>query len=135
MASASAGRGPWHDLIATTMSRQLDVAADVAPALTGDTAGWWRHEEARGRRAADQREHRHARDRRRLDSFDHHEHEPAKHTSLLRDLDLAVQTFFATLAPEYLGRVTLMTMSEFGRTPGVEQLVRHRSRHGRARTS
>ena len=64
-AAASGGRGPWHDAFATTMRRQLDVAADVTPVFaakfpTGNLA-----RKLTVAAAPAQREHRPARHRRR----------------------------------------------------------------------
>ena len=117
--AASAGRGQWHDAFAATMTRQLDVAADAAPAFAGTLPAGGLDKKltiaARlinaniGMRVLDVG----------LDGFDHHELQPARHASLLKDLNVAVQSFYATLAPEYRSRVTLMTVSEFGRTPVI----------------
>ena len=52
-----------------------------------------------------------------LDGFDNHNSEPADHADLMFQLDSGLATFFSTLDPAYYNRVTVMTMSEFGRTP------------------
>ncbi len=52
-----------------------------------------------------------------LDGFDTHDDQPGRHPDLLTQLDTGLATFFSTLDPAYYNRVTVMTMSEFGRTP------------------
>ncbi len=52
-----------------------------------------------------------------LDGFDTHDNQPGNHPDLLTQLDNGLATFFSTLNPAYYNRVTVMTMSEFGRTP------------------
>ncbi len=117
MAGASAGRGQWHDMYAATMRRQLDLAADVAPVFATDLPGGELTRKltvaARlinaniGMRVIDVG----------LGGFDHHENEQGSHPALMRDLNAALQSFYSTLHPEHQTRVTLMTASEFGRTP------------------
>ena len=52
-----------------------------------------------------------------LDGFDTHDNQPLNHADLLTQLDSGLSTFFSTLDASYYNRVTVMTMSEFGRTP------------------
>ena len=111
-----AGRGQWHDMFASTMRTQLNVARDVAPAFSGALP---QGDLARkmtvaarlvnadiGLRVIDMG----------LDAFDTHDNQLAGHPDLLGELDEAISTFYATLAPGFRDRVTIMTMSEFGRT-------------------
>jgi uncharacterized protein (DUF1501 family) len=49
--------------------------------------------------------------------FDSHAGQPDQHPVRMQELNSAVQRFFATLDPAWVGRVTVMTFSEFGRTP------------------
>jgi uncharacterized protein (DUF1501 family) len=116
-ATTSGGRGQWHDMFARTMRTNLDVARDVAPVFG---AGLPEDDDfvrkmtiaARlvnanvGLRVVDVG----------LDGFDTHDDQLGNHPGLLRSLDNGIQAFYATLAPQWQGRVTLMTMSEFGRT-------------------
>jgi len=112
-----AGVGQWHDMFATVLKTQLDLAKDVAPvytpAPTGDEFVQKMTVAARlinanlGFRVLDLG----------LDSFDTHDSQPDHHASLLTQLDTGLATFFSTLDPAYYNRVTVMTMSEFGRTP------------------
>jgi uncharacterized protein (DUF1501 family) len=116
MAAAPAGRGAWHDMYATTMRRQLDLATDVAPVFAttlpgGELAGKLTMA-ARlinaniGLRVIDVG----------FDGFDNHDNEQGSHPALMRDLNAGLQSFYSTLRPENQTRVTLMTVSEFGRT-------------------
>ncbi|MFK8024327.1 MAG: DUF1501 domain-containing protein [Ilumatobacter sp.] len=50
-------------------------------------------------------------------SFDSHAGQPSQHATRLRELNAGITKFFATLDPRWAGRVTVMTFSEFGRTP------------------
>ncbi len=116
MANAGSGRGQWHDMFASTMRTQLNLAHDVAPAFEqtlpdGDLSKKMtiaaRLVNANiGLRVIDVG----------LDGFDNHDDQNANHPDLLGELDTAIATFFGTLAPSYRDRVTIMTMSEFGRT-------------------
>ena len=113
----SAGRGQWHDMYAGVLKTQLDLATDVSPvytpAPTGDDFVKKMTVAARlinanlGFRVLDLG----------LDGFDNHSGEPADHADLMFQLDSGLATFFSTLDPAYYSRVTVMTMSEFGRTP------------------
>src|SRR3954469_8198417 len=117
LSSAPAGHGPWHDMFGNVLKTQLDLAKDVAPvytpAPTGDEFVQKMIVAARlinanlGFRVLDLG----------LDSFDTHDSQPTNHADLLTQLDTGLATFFSTLDPSYYNRVTVMTMSEFGRTP------------------
>lgn len=52
-----------------------------------------------------------------IDGFDTHEGQAGDHATLLAELDGAIDAFFTKLSPRMLSRVTLMTLSEFGRRP------------------
>ncbi len=49
--------------------------------------------------------------------FDSHASQPGQHPVRMQELNGAIQRFFSTLDPAWAGRVTVMTFSEFGRTP------------------
>jgi uncharacterized protein (DUF1501 family) len=49
--------------------------------------------------------------------FDHHAGEPGQHRLRMSELNAAVRRFFEVLDPAWSSRVTVMTFSEFGRTP------------------
>ncbi|MEK7423750.1 MAG: DUF1501 domain-containing protein [Actinomycetota bacterium] len=116
MAGSSGGRGPWHDMFASTLRTQLDVARDVSPVfaqalpdaeLTRKMTIAARLVNANvGLRVIDVG----------LGGFDNHDDQLANHPDLLTDLNDAVQAFYATVSPQFRDRVTIMTMSEFGRT-------------------
>ena len=119
MASAPSGRGAMHDLYASTMHRQLELAEDLMPMFTVELPGG---DLARkltiaarlvnadlGVRVIDVG----------LSGFDTHTGQVDPHRRLLADLDEGLRAFYATLAPERQNRVTLMTVSEFGRTVSV----------------
>ncbi len=65
-----------------------------------------------------------------LDGFDTHSDETAWHATLMGRLDAAIEGFFRALAPRWLGQVTVMTFSEFGRRP--EENGDHGTDHGTA---
>ncbi|MFN8021952.1 MAG: DUF1501 domain-containing protein [Acidimicrobiales bacterium] len=116
MAAAGSGRGQWHDQFASTMKTQLDMAQQVAPAFVqtlpeGDlskklTIAARLINANIGLRILDVG----------LDGFDNHADELGNHPDLLGELDTAIATFYGTLSPQWRDRVTIMTMSEFGRT-------------------
>ena len=115
-ASASAGRGQWHDSIATTVKGVIDVGQQVAPVFVEDlpennlakkmTVAARLINANLGMRVIDTGQ----------DGYDNHSSQPQEMGQLLTDFDNALQLFFATLLPEYRSRVTIMTYSEFGRT-------------------
>jgi uncharacterized protein (DUF1501 family) len=117
LSASSAGRGQWHDMYAGVLKTQLQLAVDVAPiyspAPSGEDFAKKMTVAARlinanlGFRVLDLG----------LDSFDNHDNEPLKHAALLTQLDTGLSAFFATLDPGFYNRVTIVTMSEFGRTP------------------
>ena len=49
--------------------------------------------------------------------FDSHAGQPDQHRSRMSELNAGVKRFFEVLDPAWLSRVTVMTFSEFGRTP------------------
>lgn len=115
--SQSAGRGVWHDAIAGASRGQIDLAQRMAPifkpAITSGSLAKKLTVAARlinadlGFRVLDTS----------LDSFDHHSRQPYEHAQKMQELNDGVAAFFATLNPTFANRVTLMTFSEFGRTP------------------
>ncbi len=52
-----------------------------------------------------------------LDGFDTHHGQPGVHPALLAQLDAGLAALFQTLSPALASRVTVATLSEFGRTP------------------
>jgi len=49
--------------------------------------------------------------------FDSHAGQPFQHEERMVELNAAIQRFFQTIHPQWSTRVTVMTFSEFGRTP------------------
>jgi uncharacterized protein (DUF1501 family) len=115
IANASGGRGALHDMFALTMRRQLEVAAEASPSFAAPVGG----EGLVAKMTAAARLVNANIGMRVLDvgqeGYDHHELLPSRHPALLAELDAALRAFFTTLAPEHHERVTVMTISEFGR--------------------
>ena len=116
MAASPSGRGALHDMFASTIRQQVDVAAQMSPIFA---AGLPDNEFARkmvmaarmvnadlGMRVIDIP----------FDGFDNHGDELWSHGRQLADLDAGIKAFIETLLPRYRDQVTIMTMSEFGRT-------------------
>jgi uncharacterized protein (DUF1501 family) len=114
--SAASSGNQWHDMYAGVMRSQIAVAADVAPVFQPEVTG---AEFVRkmtiaarminanlGFRVLDVGH----------DGFDNHDNQPNRHPQLLAELDAGIQAFYNTLSPAWRTNVTLMTMSEFGRT-------------------
>ncbi|MEX0848480.1 MAG: DUF1501 domain-containing protein [Ilumatobacteraceae bacterium] len=114
--AAPAGRGQFHDMFASTMKTQIAMAQQVAPvfvqALPNAELVKKMTIAARlvnaniGLRVIDVS----------LDGFDTHEGQTSRHPDLLGQINDAIASFYATLSPTFRDRVTIMTMSEFGRT-------------------
>jgi uncharacterized protein (DUF1501 family) len=115
MAAASTGKGVWADRLATASARAVAQAVELdplfTPAIEGNTLTSQLTLVARainanlGIRVFNTS----------LGSFDTHDNQLYEHQVLLADLDQAIDTFYASLAPVWANRVTLMTFSEFGR--------------------
>ncbi|CAN5491974.1 hypothetical protein BH10ACT2_BH10ACT2_13220 [soil metagenome] len=114
--ASPAGRGQWHDMYASVLKTQLDVATEVSPIFAPSPTGAEFVQKmtvaARlinanlGFRIVDLG----------LDSFDTHDGQPGDQGDLLADFNAGLQAFYNTLAPYWRNRVTIQTMSEFGRT-------------------
>ncbi|MDO8363848.1 MAG: DUF1501 domain-containing protein [Actinomycetota bacterium] len=111
-----AGRGPWHDAIASTMKGVIDVGQQVGPVFSralpeGDlekkmTVVARLINADLGLRVIDTG----------FDGFDTHSSQPAALIDLHGDFDAALRAFYMTLDDRFRSRVTIMTYSEFGRT-------------------
>ncbi len=117
MSDSPSGRGTWHDKFTATMASQLELATLVAPtmALATPTGGELCRKltiAARllnadlGLRVVDVG----------ANGFDTHENQMSVLSSKLTDLDDGLHSFFDTLSPAMRDRVTVVVMSEFGRT-------------------
>ncbi len=116
MSATSAGRGAWHDFVAGTMRKVVDVGQEIAPVFARDlppgdlekkmTVAARLINANLGLRVVDLGH----------DGFDTHSGQPNSLNELLADLDNGLRTFFTTLDDRFRSRVTIMTYSEFGRT-------------------
>ncbi len=117
LSSTSAGRGPWFDAFAQAEHTQIDVAQMVAPVFAGDipdgslvrpmTVAARLINANIGLRVIDAS----------FDNFDTHSDEPNDHEARMEEFDAGLQAFFGTLDTQWRSRVTILTFSEFGRTP------------------
>jgi uncharacterized protein (DUF1501 family) len=108
--------GPWHAAVAGAYADFLDVAASVAPSIPATMPS--SEIVAKAEAAA------------RLinanlgfrvftaswGDFDSHAGQPNMHPHRMAELNQAITRFFELLDPAWASRVTVMTMSEFGRT-------------------
>ena len=117
MGVSGAGRGALHDSYNGTMQRQLDLATEVAPAFKAALPGGG--ELTRKLTIAARLLNANI-GLRVLDvsrgGFDNHDNENGALPGLLVDLNAGLQAFYATINPAFANRVTIMTVSEFGRT-------------------
>lgn len=116
-AATPAGRGAWHDMVASTVRSQLDVAATTAPVFVDPLpSGQIQQKLAVAARLINANL-----GLRVLEvswgGFDSHESQAWMHGERMAELDAGLRAFFETLAPWWRNRVAVMTFSEFGRTP------------------
>ena len=116
-AASGAGRGPWHDAIAVVERGQIDVAQTVAPLFVDELPD----SEISKKMTIAARLINADLGLRVIDTswgdFDSHAHQPYDHGQRMLELDAALAQFFSTLDGRFSSRVTVMTFSEFGRTP------------------
>jgi uncharacterized protein (DUF1501 family) len=115
----SGANGPWFGAVSEAMVDQLDLAQQLAPVIPSSDNLSSTQVVARLDVAA------------RLinanlgfrvmtagyGDFDSHAGQPAQHPARMQELNAAVKRFFEVLDPAWHSRVTVMTFSEFGRTP------------------
>lgn len=111
-----AGRGAFHELYTRALTTQLDLARDVSPVFASELP-----ERGLPRKLAIAARLVNANLGMRvidvgLGGFDHHDDLTWQHRDLLAELDEAIRMFYEVLAPAWHDRVTLVTLSEFGRT-------------------
>jgi len=109
-------RGPLHDAITGTIAQQLDLAGTVSPLTTAPfPAGELPAKMEMAARLINANI-----GCRVLDvgfgSFDTHANELVDHGRKMAEFDAAIARFYSTLDPALVGRVTIVTWSEFGRT-------------------
>ena len=116
-AASSGGRGPWHDAIALAEKGQIEVARTVGPLFDNTLPDG----EIIRKMAVAARLINANLGLRIIDAswgdFDSHSNEPSLHGTRMAEFDAALQYFFNALDPLYASQVTIMTFSEFGRTP------------------
>lgn len=134
LAATSAGRGALHDTFTATMKRELDLAVDIAPAFKTALPGGG--ELTRKLTIAARLLNANV-GLRVLDisrgGLDTHTDEARDLSGALVDLNAGLQAFYATLNPAFQNRVTILTLSEFGRT--VKSNDSGGTDHGTANTS
>lgn len=115
----SAAYGPWHGAVADSLVDQLDLAKTLNPIIPASDQLSTSEIVAKLEIAA------------RLinanlgfrvlsvgwGDFDSHAGQPDMHTARMRELNAGIARFFQLLNAAFSTRVTLMTFSEFGRTP------------------
>ena len=118
MSTVGGGRGVLHDTFNQTMRRQLDLAAEVSPAFRAALPGGGEltRELTIAARLINANLGLRVFDVSR-GGFDTHDNQNNALPGLLVDLNAGLQAFYATLQPQWQNRVTLLVMSEFGRTP------------------
>lgn len=116
-AASTAGRGVWHDTVASTIKAQVEVARKTAPVFATPLPDG----ELRRKLTVAARLVNADLGLRVLEvswgGFDTHEGQAWQHAALMTEFDEALRAFFETLDPAWHRRVTVMTFSEFGRTP------------------
>ncbi len=115
--AAGAGRGVWHDAIAATERVQLEVASTTIPLFTQPLP----EDKISGKLVLAARLINANLGLRVLDvgwgDFDSHSNQPSMHPSRMSELDTALRLFFTNLDDAYRSRVSVLVVSEFGRTP------------------
>ncbi len=115
--AAGAGRGPWHDAIAQVEASQLTVARTVDP-LFGQPLP---SSKIAAKMVLAARLINANLGLRILDmgwgDFDSHSNQAGMHPARMADLDDGLRALFTNLDDAYRSRVTVMVISEFGRTP------------------
>lgn len=134
LGAVGAGRGTLHDTFTSTMVRQLDLATEVAPAFKAalPSGGQLTRNLTIAARLINANIGLRVFDIARS-GFDTHDNETTAMAGLLQDLNAGLQAFYATLSPAFHSRVTIMTVSEFGRT--VASNSSGGTDHGTANTS
>ena len=115
--STSARRGIWHDTVALAEKSQIDTAQTVSPIFkTTVPSGELVRQmvvAARlinadlGLRVIDTR----------IGALDNHSNQPTDHNRQMKQFSDALAAFYTNISPAFRNRVTIMTWSEFGRTP------------------
>ena len=114
---ADNGQGGWMGAISGTFRDQLDVAQRIGPIMPAQPPS----KEIVAKLSAAARLINANLGFRVIEvswaDFDSHRAQPTMHTDRMRELDAGVRAFYSLLNSRWSTRVTLMTFSEFGRTP------------------
>ena len=115
MGASASPSGPWADAIAAMGRQMVDVNVAAAPAYLGPQASTSIGRQLRiaarlvnadlGIRIINVS----------ADGYDTHANQPNAHGDRMKDVDDALNDFYALITPRFSGRVAVMTFSEFGR--------------------
>ncbi len=112
------GRGPWAKALGQGVADTLSVASVVSPVFDTDITA---DSDIARKLVVAARLINANLGFRVLDAgwgdFDHHSGQLESHPARMREFDEAIRLFYAALSPTWRNRVTIMTFSEFGRTP------------------
>ena len=115
--ASGAGRGAWHDAIAAVESLQLDVVAAVNPLLEAALP----ENPIQRRLALAARLINADIGVRAIDvgwgDFDSHKNQSSMHPARMQELNDGLQLFFSGLSDTFRSQVSVLVISEFGRTP------------------
>jgi uncharacterized protein (DUF1501 family) len=121
MGAGPTGLGPWGDALAAAGRNAIDLTSSVkqlyAPNLATGRLAQQLDLSARLINANVGVRVLHV----GFGSFDHHANLLGEHANRMAELDAGLQQFFATLAPAFADRVTVLTYSEFGRRARANQ--------------
>lgn len=115
----SGANGPWFAAVAEAMVDQLDLAQQLAPVIP--SSDYLSSTDIVARLDVSARLINANLGFRVMTAgygdFDSHAGQPEQHPLRMQELNAAVKRFFEVLDPAWRSRVTVMTFSEFGRTP------------------
>lgn len=111
------GKGAWADRFATAGRNAMGTARAIAPAFATELPGGDLVPQLVGTARLINADLGIRVFNTSFGSFDTHDNQDWMHTSLLTELDNAIDAFYAALDPRFASRVTLLTFSEFGRRP------------------
>ena len=118
-AMRTSASGPWFDAVSQAMVDQLDLAKTLAPVIPDE-------EQLSDTKIVAQLDVTARLINANLGfrvmtasfgDFDSHAGQPSQHPVRMQELNASVKRFFEVLDPAWRSRVTVMTFSEFGRTP------------------
>jgi uncharacterized protein (DUF1501 family) len=117
LAGTSLGRGALADAVTVSQRDAIEIGRDVAPIFATKTP----ESELAKRMTVAGRLIAHNVGTRVVHVFQHafdtHSGQLSAHAKLMADLDEGVRAFYGALPPSFYSRVTILVVSEFGRTP------------------